>query len=106
MDLTRTIPAETNKDTTRKLAFSVENILDPNKFCSKKDKFNARHWIENYERGERGEHLDDDQSESQSGELNSKIPTFFVLFCILSSACEGRRQIVQESMSLGRPRNQ
>lgn len=67
VDLTRTIPVETNKDATRKLAFSVENILDPNKFCSKKDKFNARHWIENYERGER-ERLDDDQSESQSGE--------------------------------------
>lgn len=68
MDLTRTIPTETNKDTTRKLAFSVENILDPTKFCSKKDKFNAKHWIENYERGER-DHLDDDHSESQSGEL-------------------------------------
>lgn len=67
VDLTRTISAETNKEATRKLAFSVENILDPNKFCSKKDKFNARHWIENYERGER-DHLDDDQSESQSGE--------------------------------------
>lgn len=59
---------ETNKDPTRKLAFSVENILDPNKFCSKTDKFNARHWIENYERGER-DRLDDEQSESQSGEL-------------------------------------
>lgn len=68
VDLTRTIPVETNKETTRKLAFSVENILDPNKFCSKKDKFNARHWIENYERGER-ERLDDDQSESQSGKF-------------------------------------
>lgn len=68
VDLTRTIPADTNKDATRKLAFSVENILDPNKFCSKKDKFNARHWIENYERGER-ERLEDDQSESQSGEF-------------------------------------
>lgn len=68
VDLTRTIPTDTNKDATRKLAFSVENILDPNKFCSKKDKFNnARNWIENYERGER-DHLDDDQSESQSGE--------------------------------------
>lgn len=69
MDLTRTIPTESSKETTRKLAFSVENILDPNKFCSKREKAGARNWIENYERNGR-DHLDDDHSESQSGERN------------------------------------
>lgn len=71
VDLTRSIPKpSTDKDATRKLAFSVENILDPNKFCSKKDKYNTRLWINNYDKDDRDQ-LNDDQSESQSGESSS-----------------------------------
>lgn len=71
MDLTRSITApqaNTDKDATRKLAFSVENILDPNKFCSKKDNFNPAHWLNGYDKDDR-EHMDDDRSESESGKL-------------------------------------
>lgn len=76
MDLTRTIPPNTqtpntDKDACRKLAFSVENILDPNKFCSnRKEKSNAaRLWLNGYERDERNQ-IDDDQSESQSSKYS------------------------------------
>lgn len=71
VDLTRTIAAtnpNTDKATCRKLAFSVENILDPNKFCSRKESQNStRLWLNGtFERDDRN-HMDDDQSESQSG---------------------------------------
>ncbi|XP_055315671.1 homeobox protein slou-like isoform X4 [Sitodiplosis mosellana] len=70
VDLTRTIPPttpNTDKNACRKLAFSVENILDPNKFCSRKENHNStRHWLNNgFERNDRNQ-MDDDQSESQS----------------------------------------
>lgn len=73
VDLTRTIAPttpNTDKNSCRKLAFSVENILDPNKFCSRKEnQSNTRLWLNNgFERDERNQ-MDDDQSESQSGEL-------------------------------------
>lgn len=73
VDLTRSISTTTSpseKNACRKLAFSVENILDPNKFCSRKENQNnkTRYWLSNgYERDNRN-HIDDDQSESQSGE--------------------------------------
>lgn len=70
VDLTRAISdaakSNTEKDTTRKLAFSVENILDPNKFCGKKDTFNP-HWMNGFDRRDDREHMDDDRSESESG---------------------------------------
>lgn len=71
VDLTRTIAGttpNTDKATCRKLAFSVENILDPNKFCSRKESQNStRLWLNgSFERDDRN-HMDDDQSESQSG---------------------------------------
>lgn len=69
VDLTRTLATtkpNTDKDANRKLAFSVENILDPNKFCSKKEQINTRHWMNGYDRDD---HIDDDQSESQSGKF-------------------------------------
>lgn len=75
VDLTRTVPPttpNTDKNSCRKLAFSVENILDPNKFCSRKDNQNnnARLWLNGgYDRDDRN-HMDDDQSESQSGKAN------------------------------------
>lgn len=71
MDLTRSITNKSvtesdSKETpsTRKLAFSVENILDPNKFTGKK--------IEKFHRAWNGyddihEKHDDEHSESQSG---------------------------------------
>lgn len=66
MDLTRSITSKSasEKAAAKKLAFSVENILDPTKFCSSQEKFNSRHWPNGFESDER---LDDDQSESQSG---------------------------------------
>lgn len=78
VDLTRTLadtkPATattTEKDATRKLAFSVENILDPNKFCPKKDQIHmGQHWIQGYERDER-EHIEDESD--QSGEQKKEI---------------------------------
>lgn len=71
VDLTRTIPPttpNTDKNACRKLAFSVENILDPNKFCSRKEnQNNTRLWLNNgFERDDRHQ-MDDDHSESQSG---------------------------------------
>lgn len=73
VDLTRTIPPttpNTDKSTCRKLAFSVENILDPNKFCSRKEnQNNTRLWLNNgFDRDDRHQ-MDDDQSESQSGDF-------------------------------------
>lgn len=73
VDLTRTIASSTpntDKSTCRKLAFSVENILDPNKFCSRKENQESTHlWLNgSFERDDR-HRLDDDQSESQSGKL-------------------------------------
>lgn len=75
VDLTRSITSSTSdtssdKATCRKLAFSVENILDPTKFCSKKEKYNnnGRHWPNEYDRND-VDRLDDEQSESQSGKL-------------------------------------
>lgn len=75
VDLTRTITSSSPKSNTvektapHKLAFSVENILDPTKFCSKKEKYHTtRQWINGFDRDER-EHLDDDQSDSQSGKF-------------------------------------
>lgn len=65
MDLTRSITSKTESDKAacRKLAFSVENILDPTKFCSRKEKYSTRHWPKGFDRDD---HLEDD-SESQSG---------------------------------------
>lgn len=63
----------------RKLAFSVENILDPTKFCHKKEKYDTRHWINGYDRDERDQ-LDDEQSESQSGKLTVLVDVSLQLF--------------------------
>ena len=80
MDLTRSVPTATSSATSatssekenKRLAFSVENILDPNKFTGK----NAvaghyRHWScnsSNYDRDEdMHERLDEEQSEDMSG---------------------------------------
>lgn len=92
VDLTRTMPSttpNTDKTACRKLAFSVENILDPNKFCSRKSdnqNNNARLWLNNgYERDDRN-HIDDDQSESQSGK-------FTISFSSINNECTPLKQV-------------
>lgn len=90
VDLTRTMPPttpNTDKNSCRKLAFSVENILDPNKFCSRKEnQINSRHWLNNgFEQDDR-HHMDDDQSESQSGKSVNKTILYFV--CVYHGAEE------------------
>lgn len=85
MDLTRSITSSTKSATDnascRKLAFSVENILDPTKFCSRTDnKYSnneRRHWPNGYDRGD--DRLDDEQSESQSGKF---LIIFFLFQCV------------------------
>lgn len=64
VDLTRSIASKSVKAAAaKKLAFSVENILDPTKFCSRQEKFNARHWPQGYDGDDR---LDDEHSDCQS----------------------------------------
>lgn len=63
---------------TKRLAFSVENILDPNKFTGKKAHHNTSFLNNNnnriwsgFERDDTSrDRYDDDQSELHSGELN------------------------------------
>ncbi|XP_030371117.1 homeobox protein slou [Scaptodrosophila lebanonensis] len=84
VDLTRSVPTSNNasssstsascdKEPTKRLAFSVENILDPNKFTGNKMTAgagpfgHARQW--NFERDEEmHERLDDEQSEDMSAQ--------------------------------------
>lgn len=79
MDLTRSLTNklvnDTENDTPRKLAFSVENILDPNKFTGKKNEsFHHHHriWSNITQRNKRDQ-IDDDMSESQSGKCINKL---------------------------------
>lgn len=87
MDLTRSVAggvsnannsastsAASDREATKRLAFSVENILDPNKFTGNKLQAatvppfgHPRAW--SYERDDdMQEHLDDEHSEDMSGE--------------------------------------
>lgn len=52
-----------DKEIPKRLAFSVENILDPNKFTGKKVAHGISMWNSN------GEKMDDDQSDDQSSEF-------------------------------------
>lgn len=72
VDLTRSMDSKpsiesSEKETPKRLAFSVENILDPNKFTGKKHYGQgvngSRMW--NIERDEK---MDDDQSDDHSSE--------------------------------------
>lgn len=84
VDLTRSVPNSANsastastsgasdREATKRLAFSVENILDPNKFTGNKLPATAppfghpRQWT--YDRDEEmHDHLDDEHSEDMSG---------------------------------------
>lgn len=82
VDLTRSISqagstqtASTNASTAsekaaaaKKLAFSVENILDPTKFCSRQD--GRVGWPDGFDGADR---MDDDHSDSHSGEKSMYI---------------------------------
>ncbi|XP_055907829.1 homeobox protein slou [Eupeodes corollae] len=77
VDLTRSVTTSTpiDKEAAKRLAFSVENILDPNKFTGKKESkhhFNPlRQWScssSNYDRDDMQDRLDDDQSEIMSAQ--------------------------------------
>lgn len=76
VDLTRSMDSKpsiesSEKETPKRLAFSVENILDPNKFTGKKhygQGANGRLW-NNIERDEK---MDDDQSDDHSSEYLQK----------------------------------
>lgn len=69
MDLTRGVSMKPdNKESQRKLTFSVENILDPNKFTGKQSKYGmSMHWNGAYDRDELNERMDEENSESHSG---------------------------------------
>lgn len=82
MDLTRSLTNklvnDTENETPRKLAFSVENILDPNKFTGKKvESFHNNTIWSNISQRNLRENIDDDHSESQSGELIFIIKKYF-----------------------------
>lgn len=59
-----------DKEIPKRLAFSVENILDPNKFTGQKHFLNSssvgRLWNNSIDRDDK---MDDDQSDDQSSEL-------------------------------------
>lgn len=56
------------KETPKRLAFSVENILDPNKFTGKKHYGQGANGIRMWNNIERDERMDDDQSDDHSSE--------------------------------------
>lgn len=57
----------TDKSTPKRLAFSVENILDPNKFTGKQGGNITRMWNSS----EPDDKMDDDQSDGHSSELHN-----------------------------------
>ncbi|XP_059609948.1 homeobox protein slou [Phlebotomus argentipes] len=77
VDLTRSMDSKavciTDKDTPRKLAFSVENILDPNKFTGKKPRSEivSRFW--GYDKDKLKDSMDNDMDDSHSGKDVSEV---------------------------------
>lgn len=76
MDLTRSMDSKpsiesSEKETPKRLAFSMDNILDPNKFTGKRlygQSANGTYiWGNNIDRDDK---MDDDQSDGHSSELN------------------------------------
>ncbi|XP_055679266.1 homeobox protein slou [Lutzomyia longipalpis] len=71
VDLTRSMDSKavciTDKDVPRKLAFSVENILDPNKFTGKKSRpeIVSKYW--GYDKDKLKDSMDNDMDDSRSG---------------------------------------
>lgn len=58
-----------DKETPKRLAFSVENILDPNKFTGQKHFLNSSGVGRLWNSIDRDDKMDDDQSDDQSSEL-------------------------------------
>lgn len=56
------------KETPKRLAFSVENILDPNKFTGKKHYGQGANGLRLWNNIERDEKMDDDHSDDHSSE--------------------------------------
>lgn len=74
MDLTRLVDSKpsiesSEKETTKRLAFSVENILDPNKFTGKKHHSKGVDGSSMWNRIERDDKMDDDQSDDNSSKF-------------------------------------
>lgn len=70
VDLTRSMDSKpsiesSEKETPKRLAFSVENILDPTKFTGRKQGVNGGRMWNSIERDEK---MDDDQSDDHSSE--------------------------------------
>lgn len=75
VDLTRSMDSKpsiesSEKETPKRLAFSVENILDPNKFTGKKHYGQGANGIRMWNNNERDK-MDDDQSDDHSSEYKS-----------------------------------
>jgi hypothetical protein len=73
VDLTRSMDSKpsiesSEKETPKRLAFSVENILDPNKFTGKKHYGQGVNGSRMWNNIERDEKMDDDQSDDHSSE--------------------------------------
>ncbi|GAB0098518.1 slou [Sergentomyia squamirostris] len=77
VDLTRSMDPKavciTDKDVPRKLAFSVENILDPNKFTGKKShsEIVSRYW--GYDKEKLKDAMENDMDDSHSGKDVSEV---------------------------------
>lgn len=75
VDLTRSMDSKpsiesSEKETPKRLAFSVENILDPNKFTGKK---HYGQGVSMWNSIERDEKMDDDQSDDRSSKSTNKL---------------------------------
>lgn len=73
VDLTRSMDSKpsiesSEKETPKRLAFSVENILDPNKFTGKKHYGQGVNGSRMWNNIERDDKMDDDQSDDRSSE--------------------------------------
>lgn len=75
VDLTRSMDSKpsiesSEKETTKRLAFSVENILDPNKFTGKKHHSGGVDGSRMWNRIERDDKMDEDESDDNSSEYS------------------------------------
>lgn len=71
MDLTRSMDSKpsiesSEKETPKRLAFSVENILDPNKFTGKRHYGHSMNGLRMWGNIDRDDKIDDDQSDDHS----------------------------------------
>lgn len=84
VDLTRSMDSKpsidsSEKETPKRLAFSVENILDPNKFTGKTHYGQGANGLRMWNSIDRDEKMDDDQSDDRSSEYFCFY--YFVFIC-------------------------